>query len=273
MSTFTKILLALGIAILSVLIVGFLAIYFLSPDRYNVLIVGSDQRGTERSRSDVLMVFSIPKSPTEEIAVITIPRDSKVPVEGHGEDKITHAYVYGEVEEGSQLGNIDLTRQTVEDFLDIKTQATVEVTFETFQEIVDLLGGADTSQGHLEGSEALEIVRNRYRDGGDFARTADQREVLMSLVSKLKQKDNALAVYDKFQSDPQARLWFSKIDTALFLPATAIVRGGSTQLGEIHEDVIPGAGDYQYSANLGQNLYFWIPDRAGTDQIVADYLK
>ncbi|MBU1177786.1 LCP family protein [Patescibacteria group bacterium] len=248
-------------------------IYLLAPNRYNILIVGSDQRGEERARSDVLMVFSIPKSPAKPTSLITIPRDSRVDIPGHGMDKITHAYVYGDLSESSQIGNIDLTEQTVENLLDIKIHGTVEFTFESFKEIVDLVGGVWTEDGQYDGEKALAMVRDRYRAGGDFARTADQRDVFKSILTKLKNKDTALSVYNHLQQSNKAEINIDTTKAGMFGVATYIRRFGRLSLGEIKTDFIPGQGDTIYAENFGQNLYFWVIDEGGKEKLIEELLQ
>ena len=264
------------IIVLVVILTPFLLVglvYLLAPNRYNILIVGSDQRGEERARSDVLMVFSVPKSPAKPTSLITIPRDSRVDIPGYGMDKITHAYVYGDLTESSQIGNIDLTKQTVENLLDIKIHGTVEFTFESFKEIVDLVGGVWTEDGHYDGEKALAMVRDRYRAGGDFARTTDQREVFKSVLSKLKDKDTALTVYNHLQASSKAEINIDTTKAGMFGIATYIRRYGRLSLGEIKTDFIPGEGDYLYSDQLGQNLYFWVIDEEGKEKLVQETLQ
>lgn len=250
-------------------------LYVLTPDRYNILIVGSDQRGEERARSDVLMVFSLPKNPKEPTSLITIPRDSRVNIPGHGLDKITHAYVYGEREgEGdSILGNIDLTKQTVEEFLDIKIHGSLEFNFDSFKEIIDMVGGVWTEDGFYDGEKALALVRDRYRAGGDFARTSDQRQIVKAVMSKLKNKDKALEVYNYLKESEKADIRINKTKALVFGGVTFVRRFGKLSLGDIQTEFIPGEGGYEYSDKFGQNLYFWIVDKPGKEELVDKYLR
>ncbi|MFH2104709.1 MAG: LCP family protein [Parcubacteria group bacterium] len=248
-------------------------IYLLAPNRYNILIVGSDQRGEERARSDVLMVFSVPKSPTKPTSLITIPRDSRVDIPGYGMDKITHAYVYGDLTESSEIGNIDLTEQTVENLLDIKIHGTVEFTFESFKEIVDLIGGVWTEDGHYDGERALAMVRDRYRAGGDFARTADQRDVFKSVLTKVKNKDTAIEVYNHLKESNKAEINIDTTRAGMFGVATYIRRFGRLSLGEIKTDFIPGQGESLYSEKFGAKLYFWVINEEGKEKLIVETLQ
>ncbi|MBU1167081.1 LCP family protein [Patescibacteria group bacterium] len=261
------------IVLVLIVVLGLYLIYKTAPDRYNVLIVGTDQREEERSRSDVLMVFSIPKNPKKQTTLLTIPRDTKVEIPGEGLDKITHAYVFGDREEGEKLGSVDLTKETVENFLDIKIDATVEFNFKSFAEIVDMLGGVAVDGQTLDGEKALEIVRDRYRAGGDFARTADQREVFSGLLDKIKNQSNLEEVTNYIGSSKDARLDYNKNRLIRFGAAFMLRRYGRLTLGNIKEEVIPGSGGNSYSEKFGQNLYFWNPDEAELQEMIKRGLK
>lgn len=248
-------------------------IYLVAPGRLNILVIGSDQRSEERGRSDVLIVFSIPKGPRGPVTLLSIPRDTLVPIEGHEQDKITHAYAYGDREENSILGNVELTQQTVEDFLNIPIHGTVDVTFKGFEEIIDLEGGVSVSTGNLNGEEALKIVRDRFRAGGDFARADDQREIFLSLFSKMKNPKAMKEVYDYFQTSDHGRIRLNKPSFFAFGAATFVRRLGNLELGQVTEQVIPGKGESRYSPAYGKNLYYWVPDLAATEELVHEYLK
>ncbi|GAA1311835.1 hypothetical protein Psi02_72160 [Planotetraspora silvatica] len=62
----------------------------------NWLVIGADRRPAESGfqRSDSIMIAHIPAD-RKRIFLIGIPRDSYVPIPGHGTDKINAAYAYG----------------------------------------------------------------------------------------------------------------------------------------------------------------------------------
>ncbi len=249
-------------------------LYFTAPERFNLLVVGSDQRGEERARSDVLFIFSVPKDPRKRVAIITIPRDSRVEIPEYGLDKITHAYAYGEREEGSKLGNRTLTKQVIQDVLKVHIDATVEVTFQSFVRIVDALGGVELAEaGHLDGEDALARVRDRYRPGGDFARSNDQRELFRALVSKMKEKKSIDTIWKLVQEDEQIRIDLPRWPLARFGFAYALARFGRVGLGDVYDEALPGKGETLYAPAFKQNLYFWILDEQKTDELAATYLR
>lgn len=165
------------------------------PQRMNVLLVGTDKRpGEARARSDTIMVASLDRS-SGRIAVLSIPRDTRVNIPGHGFDKINAAHAYG---------GIELTRQVVSELLGVDLPYYVETDFNGFVEIIDTLGGVtidverrmyypeeniDIRPGlqRLDGEDALGYVRYRYYPNGDVDRTEHQQKFLVALAQEVLQ--------------------------------------------------------------------------------------
>jgi len=281
-------------SIIGFIAIGFLTMFFfdvIAPSQYTVLFVGSDQRGTERARSDVMFIVTIPKKADAEPFFLSIPRDTKVEHEEWGLQKMTHFYVLGDrPDDGKLLGNIDLTRTAVEDLLDIKIDATIEVTFESFAEIVDVIGGASVSSrastgqkfdgvdtaaltsGALSGEEALVVIRDRFTGGrSDFDRQADAREILRSLITQVKDPAVIKEVLAYFKDSDQARLDFKQTKLIRFLIGAGVSRKGKVSIGEMSEDTIPGQGGRIYTPDFGKELYYWIPDEEALQELVQEH--
>ena len=165
-----------------------------------VYISGSDAREgiKETARSDVNIVAVVNPKNTK-ILLVTIPRDTYVRLhETTGlKDKLTHAGMYG----------IEMSRATIEDFLEIKIDRTVKVSFETVIGIVDELDGieveSDTEMNlkiegknkycyytvgrqKVDGDCALRFSRERKTYGtGDLHRVENQQQVLTAMLTKL----------------------------------------------------------------------------------------
>lgn len=273
-------LLILAILIILGLTLG--GIYLWSPDKYNILIIGSDQRDPLKpgdvtvsvGRADVLMVLSIPKQKHKPLSIVMIPRDTKVIDADLGLQKINHFYVLGGRYESTVLGNLPDTREAVEQVLGIKVDATLETTFQGFEEIVELLGGVDTSAGHLDAAAAVEAVRNRYAPAtGDFGRAANQREILINLISRAKKWNNFFKINDYLKQTNQVRLIYPKFRTYAFSFAFLLGHLGNFDLGEIAEVVLPGEGARIYTPAFGKGLYYWVLDETGVKEMVDEYLK
>lgn len=256
-------------------VIFFTALYVSVPKMYHFLVIGSDQRGEERARSDVLMLLTIPKNSTKPVSLITIPRDTLIQDSQYGMQKITHFYAFGERTESDVFGNTALTQDRVENLLGIKIAGTFEVTFDGFKNIVDEVGGVDTSAGHLNGEQALEIVRDRYREGGDLARAEDQREILLSLAGKMKGYDALKHMYAYVQLSTFSRIRWSKYDFIQFVLAHGLSRLFHFDFSYPHveEIVLPGTGQYIYTPDFGKELYYWVLDDKSFDEIEQKYLR
>lgn len=164
------------------------------PDIVNILILGIDQLKNEPARADSIMVMSI-KEDTGEIALISIPRDSRVEIPGRGKDKINHAMAY--------KGEITLMKKTVEELLGVPLHHYVYTNFKGFINIVDILGGVEIDiprrmvyndiyypinlqpgPQRLSGDKALQYVRFRSDKQGDFGRMVRQQEFITAIAEE-----------------------------------------------------------------------------------------
>lgn len=192
----------------------------------SILLLGVDKRQGERGRSDTIMVMTL--NPTRsESRLISIPRDTKVDIVGHGtNDKINHAYSFG---------GPDMAIKTVEKFLDIPINYYAEINMEGFTSLVDAVGGVTVNndldfqvenahfpigQVNLDGASALKFTRMRYEDPrGDFGRQMRQREVIGQVVSKLS-TDVSLskfnAIMDVVGKNAQTNVSFEPMRTLAF---------------------------------------------------------
>jgi LCP family protein required for cell wall assembly len=157
----------------------------------SILLMGTDQRESETSRSDSLMLFTLnPKN--KSMKITSIPRDTYTEIIGKGKkDKINHAYAFG---------GIDMAVKTVENFLNVPVDHYIEVNMAGFKDIVDAVGGVDVNNDldftsrdthfnkgniHLDGEAALKYTRMRYEDPrGDFGRQMRQRQVIQAVIKK-----------------------------------------------------------------------------------------
>lgn len=249
--------------------------YLTAPSNFNVLVIGSDQRGDERARSDVMFVVSIPKSGDKQPVFLSVPRDTKVEDKEHGLQKMTHFYAMGDrTDPNKKLGNRTLTQEKIEDLLDVKVDATLEVTFDSFQEIIDSVDGVSLEGKDATGSQALARIRDRFTEGrSDFDRQANEREVFRGILTKVKSPKKARALYDYFQSSDKANLEFDKVKLARFAFGAGIARRGDVSIGEMKELEIPGKGEKIYTPSFGKALYYWVVDEPELKKIVDENLK
>lgn len=172
------------------------------------LLVGSDSRkglsaaenkrlgtggvGDVGQRTDTIMLLHTGDGPS---LLLSIPRDSIVPIPGHGTTKINAAFAFG----GPRL----LVR-TIEQNTGVRIDHYVEIGFGGFVNSVDAVGGIEIcpkkrmvdpkanlniKRGcqEADGVKALGYARSRYTSGlGDIDRAQRQREVVSGIGSKVK---------------------------------------------------------------------------------------
>ncbi|QKE75952.1 LytR family transcriptional regulator [Arthrobacter citreus] len=158
---------------------------------FSILLLGVDHRPGDKGRSDSMIVLTVnPKTSTTKM--VSIPRDTRTDIVGKDKvDKINHAYAFG---------GIQMSVNTVENFLNIPIDYYLEVNMEGFKDIVEAVDGVDVNndldftyegvhftkgQLHLNGVDALKFSRMRKLDKrGDFGRQLRQRQVIEAVVKK-----------------------------------------------------------------------------------------
>lgn len=165
-------------------------------DPISLLLLGIDAEEGTTGRSDTMIVMTI-NPELESIKMVSIPRDSRVEIEGRGQDKINHAYAFGGAE---------LAMDTVENFMDVPIDYYATVNMESFIDTVDMVDGVTVNNGlsfeyggftfpegeiELSGEEALAFVRMRYEDPqGDAGRNERQRQVIDAVINEGAQISN-----------------------------------------------------------------------------------
>ncbi len=180
----------------------------------NIAIFGVDSRSDnleKGNRSDCIIIASI-NNETNDVRLISVYRDTYVQIDGHGLDKITHAYSYGSAQ---------LAINTLNKNLDLNIKEFVTVNFDSVAEAVEELGGIminieseqemktmneeyidpvakqtglsnakiqRTGRQLLNGVQAVAYSRVRYTAGGDYKRTERMRTVIEAMLAKLKTK-------------------------------------------------------------------------------------
>jgi len=177
-----------------------------------ILALGSDARpgqNIERERADSIHLIGVDVE-HNRATVLGFPRDSWVPIPGHGTTKINTAMV---------LGGPNLMVKTVESITGIQVDFWLLTSFGGLTRMVNGIGGlsvnvpramhdrfsgANFSKGRhkFNGKAALAFARDRHDvPGGDLGRSANQGRLLLSALSKLN---------TVFQDDPGNLLkWIS----------------------------------------------------------------
>lgn len=161
--------------------------------RMNVLLLGVDSRGEEKSRTDTMMIASWdPES--NDVRLISLMRDIYATIPGYQSYKLNTAYY---------LGGAELTKQTVESMFDVPIHHYALIDFTSFETMVDIIApngvevevekdmsekiGVTLTQGvhQLNGKELLGYARFRADEEGDFGRVGRQQIVIEALGNEL----------------------------------------------------------------------------------------
>ena len=172
----------------------------------NIMLIGQDRRpGDKRANSDVMILCSFNRT-TKELTLVSFMRDMYVPIPGYFDYKMNAAYL---------LGGMKTLNACLESNFGVYVDGNVEVDFNGFIGLIDLVGGIemeltqaeadylnnerglqDTSgsydwkltsgKNYLSGGQALAYARIRKVGHGDFDRTERQRKVIAALVDKCR---------------------------------------------------------------------------------------
>jgi LCP family protein required for cell wall assembly len=178
----------------------------------NFLLVGSDTReglsqaelnrvGTTQvsgQRTDTIILVHV-SSRYQKAVMMSIPRDLKVDIPGHGANRINAAYAFG---------GPALLVKTVEQNFQIPVNHYAEIDFAGFLKVVDAVNGVRlcNQTGHrlddsfanlhmapgcheMNGEQALAFVRARHIDS-DFGRIGRQQQFLRAVMDKVASTGN-----------------------------------------------------------------------------------
>jgi LCP family protein required for cell wall assembly len=225
----------------------------------NWLIVGSDSRagltpqeekelatgGDVGQRTDTIMLLH---SGSNGSVLVSLPRDSYVPIAGHGSNKLNAAYAFG---------GAPLLISTVEKATGLRIDHYAEIGFGGFVGAVDAVGGVDMCVPEaikdpkaalnikagcqtLDGATALGYVRTRATARSDFDRVERQRAFLSALVKK-------------------ATAPATLVNPFRLIPLTSAVTGAITVDDDDHVWDLAGLGLAMRSISAGQGVTTTVP--------------
>ena len=240
----------------------------------NILMMGEDNvEASKRSDTVVIINLDIDK---RIIRVLSLPRDTRVDIPGHGFQKLNHAYAFGQQ---------DLLKTTVERFMGTRINYYIKIDYDSFPALVDLVGGVDlfvhkplkyvdragklniniaAGQQRLNGERALHFVRFRHDALGDIGRIQRQQQFLKALIQKLFEPENLMryptiaeGISNAIQTD---------LPPSLLLQLGYFLKGLEKEKGRIFFSMLPG------KPAMFSNLSYWVADvPAGIQFLTADY--
>ncbi len=229
------------------------------------VLLGSDARAGEPSRSDTIVVTKAGGG------MLAVPRDTLVDIPGVGRDKINAAFA---------SGGPELTVETLEKLTGVRINNYVVVHFGGVEEIVDALGGItlevdqpirvgiDGRQVYipagthtLDGLQALAYVRYRGGPTADIGRIGRQQKFLRALA----RESTSPAKLPRLPSTAAAT--WRNIDTNMN-PLEAARFAIRIRLSGIEDaELYPGAPKY-----IG-GISYWVPDKEAGDRVVSQTIQ
>ncbi len=185
---------------------------------YYILLLGADAIDVDADdlgvRTDTIMIARLDPE-AKQVSLLSIPRDTRVPIEGHGTTRINHAASYG---------GPSLMIDTVSEFTGLPISHYIELDYMGFKEIVDAVGGVwvdvprriydpmaarvnsgdgsvrvgamvvEAGYQKLDGYHALTFVRSRAYADGDFTRVQNQQIFIRALLDQMLSLGNLFRV-------------------------------------------------------------------------------
>lgn len=242
----------------------------------NILLIGQDRlEGESRSRSDSMILCTFRKA-DHSLTLTSILRDLYVSIPGYRDNRINAAYI---------AGGMTLLNQTLEQNLGIRVDGSIEVDFQQFAEIIDLLGGVQlelrqdeadyisqstgttlaAGKQQLTGAQALAYARIRKLDSdGDFSRTSRQRRLLEALLDSYRNAGLSDLLLLPGKLLPMVTTDMTKKQIL------ELIRDVAPSLSklEIHTQYIPAEGTYSYQTIRGMSVL--VADMEAARKLVED---
>ena len=241
-------------------------------DFFTILVSGLDD-DNGGSDTNILVGFDAKE---QSITCVSIPRDTGVYINGKSR-KINYAY---------NLGGMDQMRETVSDALGIPVDFTVEVNLKAFVKLVDEIGGVDfevplnmnyddpyqdlhihlkKGMQHLDGQNALKVVRFRHNNDGsgygteDIGRIGTQQAFLKTVFKKMLANPQKITSYAQIFSE------YVKTDLAVselaWFGQQAILMG----MDKLNFETLPG----EWSDRLSR----WVIDQEAALELINNGLN
>ena len=213
----------------------------------------------------------------EKVSVLSIPRDTRVYIEGHGVRKINHANEYG---------GPALTAAVASELLDgINIDRYVRVNVQGVEKLINALGGVtvnvpkdmkyndfsqhlyiDLKKGvqHLDGDKAMQFLRYRYDNYGDISRVQRQQMLMRSAVEQTL-KPATIVKIPKILSIIQSHL-----DTNLTVRELMALSNFASKTDRSNIKMMMLPGDF----NSGEAaVSYWLPNRERINKLMTQHFN
>lgn len=264
-----------------------------SNGSFNVLLLGSDARPDETvSRTDSIVIVHVDLN-KKKYNMLSIPRDTRIYLEGYGYTKITHVQALTQSKKGTIAG-IEETVKQVSKLTGLTINYYAETDYRGFRSMVDAIGGIEmhipftvklTHPWNLKnlnkviepgthffnGEMVSEIIHERYSlPEVDYSRQQLQKEALIGIVKALEKPANIAKLPDLIKAMPEF-LIASNISTEDMLSFALAARGFEPNQLQYYQ--ITGKGQELYDDVLGANNYQIVLNQEEMESIIEKYFK
>jgi LCP family protein required for cell wall assembly len=249
----------------------------------NVLVMATDVNYTVKDGKRVMglngntdtMIMLRMDPASGQVRMLSIPRDTRVPIPGHGTFKINAANPYG---------GPTLAARVVADFLNVQVDRYVLLNTRAVVQIVDALGGINVyvpkrlryndyagklhinlqkGWNLLDGKNAHDFLRFRHDELGDIGRVQRQQAFMQALLAQYMTPANLLKT-------PQL-IGVAKENLETNLTAEEMVQiatwGKDIDRENVKMTMVPGV-----AATIDGGSY-WVADAEGTQRVVEGFLQ
>lgn len=252
-------------------------------DYYTFMFCGTDDGG---ARTDTIIVASY-NVKTQQVNMVNIPRDTMSNVKR----KIKKI-------NGGFGGGPEQLEKELEMLLGIPIDRYVVVSFEGFEELIDLIGGVDFNvptymvwddpsqdlhiylepgMQHLDGEKAIQLVRFRQNNPGvaggyaegDIGRIKMQQEFLRTVAKQILSPENLLNLGDMTKAvldNTETNLTLSEL-TWFGMQALKM------DFNNIDMTTLPGHSAYLYEADYGHMQSYFVPEEEEILEMVNELLN
>lgn len=215
---------------------------------------------------------------SEELTVLSIPRDTRTEVDGLGVTKLNEA---------NREGGPALAATSISELLDdVRIDRYVRINVQGVEKLIDALGGVDLyvpkdmkytdesqhlyidleeGEQHLDGEEAMQFLRYRYDAHGDIGRVQRQ-QMLMRAMQEQALSPTTIARIPQILSVIQ-----SHVDTNLSVEELIALVGFASRMERTDVQMVMLPGDF--SAPGQYELSYWLPHERAIAQMMNRYFR
>ncbi len=211
----------------------------------------------------------------DNLAMLSLPRDTRTWVDGMG---------YTKLNEANREGGPALAASTTSELLGgVNVDRYVRINVQGVEKLIDALGGVEVyvpydmqyqddsqhlyinlkeGQQRLSGDQALQFLRYRYDGYGDIGRIQRQQTLLRAL------QEQALSPMTLTRVPKLLSVVRDNIDTNLSLEELLALVGFAARMdrSEVQQLLLPG--DF---SEAGYSLSYWLPDERAIDRMMAQH--